>query len=225
MKKHILIVEDERRLAQLLEDYLIKSGFTTKIIGNGEDAVPYVRQVDTSLLLLDVMLPGKDGLQITREIRTFSQVPIIMITARVEEIDRLLGLELGADDYICKPFSFREVVARVKAVIRRANPSIDNDALRGIVMDKLRSQVTIFGQTVNLTAIEFSLLDVMASKPGRIFTRDLLMDSIYPDRRVVSDRTIDSHIRKLRKKIHAIVPDREIIMSVYSVGYKFENPF
>jgi two-component system response regulator BaeR len=170
------------------------------------------------------MLPGKDGLDIARELRTFSRTPLIMITARVEEIDRLLGLELGADDYICKPFSFREVVARVKAVLRRSKTQVDEDLLRGISLDRSRHQVTIMGKTMTLTAIEFTLLEVMAARPGRIFTRDLLMTSIYPDDRVVSDRTIDSHIRKLRRKIHDIFPDKDIIMSVYSVGYKFENP-
>jgi two-component system response regulator BaeR len=224
MNERVLIVEDEERLALLLSDYLKTSGFETHIIGDGREVLPYVRQSDPDLILLDLMLPGKDGLDIARELRTFSRTPLIMITARVEEIDRLLGLELGADDYICKPFSFREVVARVKAVLRRSKTQVDEDLLRGISLDRSRHQVTIMGKTMTLTAIEFTLLEVMAARPGRIFTRDLLMTSIYPDDRVVSDRTIDSHIRKLRRKIHDIFPDKDIIMSVYSVGYKFENP-
>lgn len=224
MNERVLIVEDEERLALLLSDYLKTSGFETRIIGDGREVLPYVRQSDPDLILLDLMLPGKDGLDIARELRTFSRTPLIMITARVEEIDRLLGLELGADDYICKPFSFREVVARVKAVLRRSKTQVDEDLLRGISLDRSRHQVTIMGKTMTLTAIEFTLLEVMAARPGRIFTRDLLMTSIYPDDRVVSDRTIDSHIRKLRRKIHDIFPDKDIIMSVYSVGYKFENP-
>ncbi|GAB6094865.1 response regulator [Desulfatiferula olefinivorans] len=224
MNERVLIVEDEERLASLLSDYLKTSGFETHMIGDGREVLPYVRQTPPDLMLLDLMLPGKDGLDIARELRTFSQIPVIMITARVEEIDRLLGLELGADDYICKPFSFREVVARVKAVLRRSQARVDEDLLRGISLDRSRHQVTVMGKTVTLTAIEFTLLEVMAARPGRIFTRDFLMTSIYPDDRVVSDRTIDSHIRKLRRKIHDIYPDKDIIMSVYSVGYKFENP-
>lgn len=224
MKERILIVEDEERLASLLSDYLKKEGYHTLIIQNGSEVIPFVKKDIPGLILMDMMLPGMDGLAIIKELRMFSQVPVIMVTARVEEIDRLLGLELGADDYICKPFSFREVVARVKAVLRRSAGYAREDALRGIVLDRSRFQVTILAKTIELTAIEFELLDVMAKSPGRIFTRDLLMDSIYPDGRVVSDRTIDSHIRKLRKKIHDLLPEKEIIMSVYSVGYKFENP-
>lgn len=224
MNERILIVEDEERLASLLSDYLKKAGYDTVMISDGREVIPYVKQAKPALILLDLMLPGKDGLDIAKELRTFTQVPVIMITARVEEIDRLLGLELGADDYMCKPFSFREVVARVKAVLRRASGYEKEDALRGISLDRSRHRVTILDKTVTLTAIEFTLLEVMSQSPGRIFTRDLLMDSIYPDGRVVSDRTIDSHIRKLRKKIYDLLPEKDIIMSVYSVGYKFENP-
>lgn len=224
MNERILIVEDEERLASLLSDYLKKSGYETILISDGRDVLPYVKNNRPDLILLDLMLPGKDGLEIVRELRAFSQVPVIMITARVEEIDRLLGLELGADDYICKPFSFREVVARVKAVLRRSMALVEEDELRGISLDRSRHQATILDKTIEFTAIEFTLLEVMSSRPGRIFTRDLLMESIYQDGRVVSDRTIDSHIRKLRKKVHDILPEKEIILSVYSVGYKFENP-
>lgn len=224
MNERVLIVEDEERLASLLSDYLKKSGYETHMIGDGLEVLPYIKQSNPDLVLLDLMLPGKDGLEIAREVRSFSQVPIIMLTARVEEIDRLLGLEMGADDYICKPFSFREVVARVKAVLRRSTSNSQEDKLRGIQLDRSRHQISILDKTIELTAIEFTLIEVMASRPGRIFTRDLLMESIYPDGRVVSDRTIDSHIRKLRKKIHDIFPEKEIIMSIYSVGYKFENP-
>lgn len=224
MSEQILIVEDEERLASLISDYLIKAGYETVMIHDGREVIPHVKESCPDLILLDLMLPGKDGLDVAKELRTFSQVPVIMVTARVEEIDRLLGLELGADDYICKPFSFREIVARVKAVLRRTAGSGREDSLRGITLDRSRHEVNILGKTIHLTAIEFTLLEVMAQSPGRIFTRDLLMDSIYPDGRVVSDRTIDSHIRKLRKKIHDLLPEKEIIMSVYSVGYKFENP-
>jgi two-component system response regulator BaeR len=224
MNEMILIVEDEERLSGLIRDYLIKSGYETHQIHNGLDVVPYVKANKPDLILLDLMLPGKDGLDIARELRTFTQIPIIMITAKVEEIDRLLGLELGADDYICKPFSFREVVARVKAVLRRSSNTTDDKPNDSVVLDNTRNQVILYGKTCELTAIEFKLLETMAKSPGRIFTRDNLMDYIYSDGRVVSDRTIDSHIRKLRKKIDDLVPGKELIMSVYSVGYKFENP-
>ncbi|MFA6013146.1 MAG: response regulator [Desulfobacteraceae bacterium] len=224
MGHRVLIVEDEERLSGLLADYLIKSGFDTHIIGNGLDVVPYVRSHPPDIILLDLMLPGRDGLDIARELRTFSQTPLIMITARVEEIDRLLGLELGADDYVCKPFSFREVVARVKAVLRRTKQDALGDPPNGVILDKSKYKAVILGNALELTAIEFNLLEAMAMSPGRIFTRDILMDVIYPDGRVVSDRTIDSHISKLRRKIQDLIPDKEIIVSVYSVGYKFEVP-
>jgi len=220
----VLIVEDEERLAGLLADYLKKSGFDTYVIGNGLDVVTYVRSNPPDIILLDLMLPGRDGLDIARELRSFSQIPLIMITARVEEIDRLLGLELGADDYVCKPFSFREVVARVKAVLRRAKKDDLGEPPNGVILDKSKYKAVILGNALELTAIEFNLLEAMAMSPGRIFTRDILMDVIYPDGRVVSDRTIDSHISKLRRKIQDLIPDQEIIVSVYSVGYKFEVP-
>jgi two-component system response regulator BaeR len=155
------------------------------------------------------------------KIRSFSPLPIIMITARVEEIDRLLGLELGADDYICKPFSPREVVARVKAVLRRAN-SVTPPSARGLVLDDSRYRATLNDRELELTAVEFKLLSFLAAKPGRIYGRQQLMDQIYPDQRCVSDRTIDSHIKKLRRKIALAGPEMELIHSLYGVGYKFE---
>ena len=160
-------------------------------------------------------------MELCREIREFSMLPIIMVTARVEEIDRLLGLELGADDYICKPFSPREVVARVKAVLRRtetAGTQMDT----GLSLDESRILAQWHGKDMNLTAVEFHLLSILASEPGRIFSRGQLMNRIYPDHRIVSDRTIDSHIKKLRKKIDAVAAGQELIHSVYGVGYKYE---
>ncbi len=227
MNKTILIVEDEERVAGLLSDYLQQAGFTTTMLHDGLGVVAHVEKSPPDLILLDLMLPGKDGLEVARELRAFSQVPIIMTTARVEEIDRLLGLESGADDYICKPFSFREVVARVKAVLRRSAPLTKKKEAEepgGVILDETRFHASILGRTLELTAIEFKLFKAMAQKPGVIFSRDLLMDQIYTDGRVVSDRTIDSHIRKLRKKIHDLLPETEIIVSIYGVGYKFEEP-
>ena len=215
----ILIVEDEVRLAGLLKDYLAAGGHDAHILNDGRVVVTWVRDNSPDLVLLDLMLPGKNGLDICKEIRAFSDVPIIIVTAKVEEIDRLLGLELGADDYICKPFSPREVVARVKAVLRRTS---EGTAPTGLVLDRERYQASLNGEKLDLTAVEFKLLGILFDQPGRIYSRGQLMDRIYPDRRVVCDRTIDSHIKKLRKKIAATSFDGELIHSIYGVGYKFE---
>jgi two-component system, OmpR family, response regulator BaeR len=218
----ILIVEDEPKLSSLLSDYLNNSGYTTEIISHGLKVIPAIRDQLPSLVLLDVMLPGKDGMEICKEIRSFSDIPIIMVTARIEEVDRLLGLDIGADDYICKPFSPREVVARVKAVLRRSlGDTIRSEDLK---LDESRNKVILKGLELDLTVVEFQLLKILASDPGRIYTRNQLIDRIYHDHRVVSDRTIDSHIKKLRRKIIDVLPDYDVIHSVYGVGYKFEQP-
>jgi two-component system response regulator BaeR len=221
MSGNILIVEDEPKLASLLADYLKASGFEPVALGNGTEVVPWVREHKPDLILLDLMLPGCDGIEICKELRTFSRVAIIIVTARVHELDRLLGLELGADDYICKPFSPREVVARVKAVLRRTR---DGQVVcaQGLILDEKRYRATLYGKDLDFTAIEFKLLHFLMANPGYIYGRQQLMDKIYPDERVVSDRTIDSHIKKLRKKIAAVSPGEEFIHSVYGVGYKFE---
>jgi two-component system response regulator BaeR len=220
--KTILLVEDEKRLSDLLCDYLHQSSYETACLYDGTYVVQWVKGNKPDLLLLDLMLPGKDGLEICKEIRHFSDVPIIIITARIEEIDKLLGLELGADDYICKPFSPREVMARVKAVLRRSSGKMQNS--RVLDLDMERYVATLQGQELDLTAVEFQLLRILFEKEGRILSRDQLMDRIYTDRRIVCDRTIDSHIKKLRKKISLAAPDLEIIRSVYGVGYKYEAP-
>ncbi|MEY4642949.1 MAG: hypothetical protein RLZZ227_2943 [Pseudomonadota bacterium] len=221
MTQHILIVEDEVKLATLLQDYLIQSGFAATMIHDGLEVEAWLAANQTNLVLLDLMLPGKSGVEICKDIRKHSKLPVIMTTAKVDEIDRLLGLELGADDYICKPFSPREVVARVKAVLRRSDDS-NKPADRGLILDTDTYKATINGNDLHLTAVEFQLLKVLSDQPGRIFSRSVLVDKIYSDGRVVSDRTIDSHIKKLRKKISVQVPDAELIHSLYAVGYKFE---
>jgi len=218
---NILVVEDEPKLASLLSDYLKAAGFEPFLLADGSEVVSWVREHGPDLILLDLMLPGRDGMEICKDIRSFSRVPIIMVTARVEEIDRLLGLELGADDYICKPFSPREVVARVKAVLRRARDGRVVMA-KGLVLDEHRYRAALHGRDLELTAVEFKLLEILAADPGRIYGRQQLMDKIYTDERIVSDRTIDSHIKKLRRKIEAIDPEAKLIHSVYGVGYKFE---
>lgn len=217
----ILIVEDEPKLAAVLADYLKASGFEASLLANGMEVVTWVREHKPDLVLLDVMLPGRDGMDICKEVRTFSYVPVIMITARVEEIDRLLGLEFGADDYICKPFSPREVVARVKAVLRRTHDG-KSIKVQGLILDEHRYRATLHGNDLELTAVEFKLLHFLVEHPGRIYGRQQIMETIYNDDRFVSDRTVDSHIKKLRRKIEAVDPKATLIHSVYGVGYKFE---
>jgi two-component system response regulator BaeR len=218
----ILIVEDEVKLARILADYLAAAGYSTHQLADGRAVAPWVRAHAPALILLDLLLPGRDGLDICREIRGFSRVPIIMVTARVEEIDRLLGLELGADDYICKPYSPREVVARVKAVLRRTAP-VSEPPPGPLTLDGGSLRVRAGDREIELTAVEFALLQTLYAAPGRIFSRGWLMERIYPDNRVVSDRTIDSHVKKLRHKLAELVPDRELIHSVYGVGYRYED--
>lgn len=220
MADHILIVEDEHKIAELLRDYLVQEGYETTLLDRGDAVEPWMRAHGADLVLLDLMLPGKSGLEVCKGLRGFSNTPIIMVTARVEEIDRLLGLELGADDYICKPFSPREVVARVKAVLRRARGRGLSDT--HLVLDDAGYRASIDGRDLGLTAVEFQLLKVLAAQPGRLYTRDQLMDAMYRDERVVSDRTVDSHIKKLRRKITEALPDHELIHSVYGIGYKYE---
>jgi len=222
-RKPVLIVEDERKLAEVLKDYLTQSGFDTHWLASGDEVIPWVKETMPELILLDVMLPGKDGMTICRELRAFSNVPIVMITARIEEIDRLLGLELGADDYICKPFSPREVVARVKAILRRAQgPAAGIGASPRLLLDQDKYRATFDGQALDLTPVEFRLLNILHTQPGRVFTRNYLLDAIYADHRVVTDRTVDSHIKNLRKKLQSVSPDEDIVRSIYGVGYKLE---
>ncbi|MEW6982156.1 response regulator [Colwelliaceae bacterium 6471] len=215
----VLIVEDELKLANLLADYFSQAQFTPHCIHHGDEVIAWLKQHSVDAILLDIMLPGKDGMQLCREIRQFSNIPILMVTARVEEIDRLLGLELGADDYICKPFSPREVIARVKAVLRRSQ-SLSSKKCNGLQLDEERYQVIYNGSALELTAVEFQLLKPLCKEPGRIYSREQLMQSMYSDNRIVSDRTIDSHIKKLRKKLIEISPEQELIQSVYGVGYR-----
>ena len=218
----VLIVEDEIKLARLQTDYLDNAGFATHHLNNGLEVAPWLKTNHADLILLDLMLPGCDGLDVCKEIRSFSAIPIIMITARTEEIDRLLGLEVGADDYICKPFSPREMVARVKAVLRRLQPMPPINSNNDIKLEPHFLRVIAEGHEVELTAVEFQLMRTMYDQPGRIFSRSKLMDLIYQDQRIVSDRTIDSHIRKLRKKLADISPNQELIHSIYGAGYRYD---
>jgi len=221
MTKKILIVEYELKLVDVIKDYLYLAGFETSCLYNGTGVVQWVRDNGPDIILIDLMLPEYDGIDIIKEIRTFSNVPIIMMTARIDEVDRLLGLELGADDFICKPFCPREAVARVMAVLRRMGDKQAAQAA-GLILDESRYRAILAEHELDLTAVEFRLLQFLAAVPGHIYSRKQLMEMIYPDRRVVSNRTIDSHIKKLRKKIAHANPEMEFIHSVYGAGYKFE---
>tara|TARA_R100000988_G_scaffold75108_1_gene39621 strand:- start:1024 stop:1752 length:729 start_codon:yes stop_codon:yes gene_type:complete len=219
----ILIVEDEPRLSSLMKDYLEASGYMTRIVDHGNEVLTVVRQQPPALIVLDLMLPGRDGLDVCRELRTFSDVPVIMVTARVEEIDRLLGLELGADDYLCKPFSPRELVSRVKAILRRVGRQEPaNSSQEGLIIDEEAYTVSLNGKSLAVTPVEMRLLKTMVAAPGRVFSRDQLLDHAYVDHRVVTDRAVDSHIRNLRRKLEQAYPDKDLIHSVYGVGYKYE---
>lgn len=223
---HILIVEDETKIADLLRDYLRKEGYAATCLSRGDQVVPQIRRRLPDLILLDIMLPGLDGTQVCREIRKQWNVPIIMITARVEEVDRVLGLELGADDYVCKPFSPREVVARVRALLRRTRPEpVDARLAWGpIVMNPESFRVEVAGQDVKLTPNEFALLRVLMARPGRVYSRSELVTRVQGHEYEGYERTIDSHVKNLRRKIAAVLPGREFIVSVYGVGYKLEGP-
>lgn len=222
MENCILIIEDEEKLAQVLKKYMEADGFATQLIANGNLAIDAVHKLNPVMVLLDIMLPEKNGIEICKEIRQFSNVPIIMITAKVEEIDRLLGLELGADDYICKPFSPREVVARVKATLRRTTqvaPRESPDA--GLNLDREGYQATLDGANLELTPVEFRILVALFTPPIRVHSRSQLIANMYDDHRIVSDRAVDSHVANLRKKLKSIRPESEHIQPVYGVGYRY----
>ncbi|WP_437612971.1 two-component system response regulator BaeR [Erwinia sp. V71] len=219
----ILIVEDEPKLAQLLIDYLQASNYRTHHIADGSQVLSYVQQTPPDLMLLDLMLPGVDGLTLCRELRRFSDLPVMMVTAKTEEIDRLLGLEIGADDYICKPFSPREVVARVKTILRRVKHSPEEVQKASLLLvDEGRFQASWNNRPLDLTPAEFRLLKTLAQEPGKVFSREQLLNHLYDDYRVVTDRTIDSHIKNLRRKLEALDSEQPFIRAVYGMGYRWE---
>ena len=221
---NILVVEDEATIADILMDYLRQAGFEAHHIADGLTALESIRQSPPDAVVLDIMLPGLDGIKVCEEVRKFSSVPVIMVTARVDEIDRLLGLDIGADDYICKPFSPREVVARVKTVLRRVGVRTGTTpALASKVeIDEARQRIVLCGSSLDLTPTEFRLLRLLASQPGRIYSREQILDMAYYETDDVSDRIVDSHVKNIRKKIAAFLPDLEAIHSIYGVGYSFE---
>lgn len=222
----IMIIEDEPKIAQVLVDFLALDGFPSVVLDDGMKAVEAIKQQKPSAVILDLMLPNKDGLTICREVRTFSNVPILMLTARVDEIDRLNGLGIGADDYVCKPFSPREVVARIQAILRRVTPAEEQTkqqlSYRELTLDLLKFTCHYEQQLMDLTPVEFRLLASLLQKPGVVFSRDTLMTNCYEDDRVVSHRTIDSHLKNLRTKLSSVMGEEVILHSVYGVGYKLE---
>ena len=216
----ILIVEDESDLSAIVADYVTAVGYQAEVVADGREALAGIQRKPPDLIVLDIMLPGLDGVALCKAVREFSGVPIIMVTAKVEEIDRLLGLEVGADDYLCKPFSPRELVARIKAILRRSRKP-DDDA-RLVEIDDAARSVRIHSQLLDLTPTEYSLLAAMVKRPGTIYSRAQLLDLASRDNLDVADRAIDSHIKNLRRKLAAAMPDVEVIHSVYGLGYRFE---
>ena len=219
--RRIVVIEDDATHAMLLADTLTDEGFEPEIVGDGTIAAEKVRALNPAAVLLDLTLPGKDGFTVCREIRAFSTVPLIMITGRVEEIDRLLGLEIGADDYICKPFHAREVVARIRALLRRAHDWREGAKDAALTFDDAALQARWKGVRLDLTAVEYRLLKALGERPGRVLSRANLLDAIYEDYRIVNDRTVDSHVKNLRRKLAEAEPGANPIESVYGVGYRY----
>ena len=226
MAQTVLIVEDDTEVAQVVRDYLERSGFRVESAGDGASAVSLFRHRPADLVLLDLNLPGMDGLEVARQLRRSSRVPIIMVTARVEESDRLIGLELGADDYVVKPFSPREIVARVRAVLRRAAGELDTSPiLRAgeVELDRARHTVLVGGRLVDLTPTEFSLLETLLRSPGVAFSRAQLLDAVQGSSFAGYERTIDAHIKNLRAKIEVDPGAPRIVQTVFGVGYRLSD--
>ncbi|MFC3032573.1 response regulator [Pseudoalteromonas fenneropenaei] len=219
---HILIVEDDYDIASQINLFFGASGFETTHIDDGGQVVDWVRHNQPDVILLDVMLPNKDGVRCLAEIRAFSMVPVIMLTAKVEEADRLKGLEYGADDYVCKPFSAAELVMRVKAILRRCvNTSSAEAEVKDIIVDEDALSVQLLGKELSLTKVEFEVFVLLFKAPSRVFSRQQILDHIQPDNFDISDRVIDSHIKNIRKKIKQISCSPKILESVYGAGYRY----
>ena len=229
VKQKILIVDDDANIAELISLYLLKECYDTKIVEDGESALHEFKTYQPNLILLDLMLPGIDGYQVCREIRTQSNVPIIMLSAKGEVFDKVLGLELGADDYVVKPFDAKEVVARVKAVLRRTQGKNDNaeESKKVVTYDKLEINIANYELKVNGVQIdtppkELELIYHFASNPNRVFTRDQLLDEVWGFEFYGDSRTVDVHVKRLREKLEG-VSDKWELKTVWGVGYKFET--
>ncbi|NMC31360.1 MAG: response regulator transcription factor [Veillonellaceae bacterium] len=224
----VLIADDDAKIRELLELYLTKEGFAVEQAADGAEAILKAQQLKPDLIVLDVMMPVLDGMEVCRQVRKFSRVPVIMLTARVEDDDRILGLELGADDYVGKPFNPRELVARVKAVLRRVQvaeaPAAGNDVLKfpNLLINRQEYAATAGGNTVQLTAKEMDLLWHMASHPGRVFSREQLLESVWGYEYFGDTRTVDTHIKRIRHKLGVQEDGPWDIKTVWGIGYKFE---
>jgi DNA-binding response OmpR family regulator len=219
-----LIVEDDQSIARLIRDYLDRAGYGTLVAGDSEAALTRVRADKPDVIVLDLGLPGRDGIELLRELRRFANTPVIIVTARGDETDRVVGLELGADDYMVKPFSPRELVARVRAVLRRTEPTeVNRDVIRAgdLTLDIPRMRADMSGEVVDLTPTEFQLVLTMASQPGRVFTRNQLLDAVHGVAFESYERAIDAHIKNIRRKIEPEPADPQYILTVYGVGYRF----
>ena len=223
----ILIIEDEPDLASLIADYVDASGYQSLVIANGQSALEQIQLRVPDLIVLDLMLPGLDGIGLCKAVRAFSPVPIIMVTAKVEEIDRLLGLEIGADDYLCKPFSPRELMARIKVILRRvsttAATAMPSEKQTVVHIDTAAFQIYLHQQLLELTRSEFLLLQHFIAHPGQVFSRSQLLDFVTQDNLDVTDRAIDSHVKNIRKKIAQIRPYDNPIHAIYGLGYRFDG--
>lgn len=219
----VLVVEDDRKISDLLLNYLRVDGYEATAAYDGREAVQQISQRAPDAVILDWMLPGLDGIGVCKAVRAFSDVPILMLTARVDELDRLLGLDTGADDYVCKPFGPREVVARVRALLRRASGRVIALPQPWLV-EEASFRISWLGQWLPLTRIEFMVFRTLLARPGRVFSRAQLLSSVHDSQRDISDRAIDTHVKNLRKKVQAIDPGCDCIASVYGLGYRFDLP-
>jgi DNA-binding response OmpR family regulator len=226
--KHVLVVDDEPKIVDVVRDYLVAAGFTVTTAADGPSALESARSRPPDLVVLDLGLPGLDGLDVARELQRRSSVPIIMLTARGDEVDRVLGLELGADDYLVKPFSTRELVARVRAVLRRADSATARErtsfAVGDVAVDRSRHRVVVAGRPVDLTATEFELVAHMAGQPGRVFTRAQLLDVVHGVAVESYERAIDAHVKNIRRKLEPDPHRPRYLLTVHGVGYRFAEP-
>ena len=220
----VLVVDDDINVLSLLKEYLENTGFKVFAANNGDQAIEIIKTEKLDILFLDVMLPNKDGFEITKEIRQNSNIPILMLTARVEEFDKILGFELGIDDYVTKPFSPKELVVRIKAILRRTQKSTpQNNTLTSedLILNDLSHTVTLQEKEISLTRTEFDILEILMKNPGQVLTREILTEKILGYTYDTSDRTMDVHIKNLRQKIEEDSSNPKFILTVYGIGYKF----
>jgi two-component system response regulator BaeR len=216
----VLVVEDEREIAAQVAKYITREGYKPIVLNSGEMVIETVKEELPDIIILDVMLPIKDGVTCCKEIREFSDIPIIMLTARKTENDRIMGLQAGVDDYVCKPFSAKELMLRIQAILKRSGIAIAQET-SGLILDKNGFFLKFNGKNIKLTNLEFSLLNLLMQKPGRIYSREQIIELAYNNASNVSDRAIDSHIKNIRKKVRALNIDNNIIETTYGAGFRY----